>query len=114
MRHMLRLYVDARLADVSPEPPVVNVTADAGRSSHMNSPQDPQRESAMSQTNRRGMDPEGPQSPPWGLLLIFGSLGAHKKTRGPRNGGLSAYLQFRFLCFVCPIRFSKGNANAAH
>src|SRR5258705_10569423 len=65
---------------VSPAPPVVNVrpSADAG--------------------NRGARAARRPRTPANHPILLFGSLGACHKTRGPRDGGLSAYL--RFLIFV--------------
>jgi hypothetical protein len=46
--------------------------------------------------------PDGPQRLPWGLLLIFGSLWSHRKTRGPRDRAPSAYLRFSFFVFRLP------------
>ena len=43
----------------------------------------------------------------------FGSLWEHRFPGDRATVPLQHICVVRFLCFVCPIRFSKGNANAA-
>ena len=50
-----------------------------------------------------------------GRFAIFpGPSGSINKRGARATPPLQHICNFRFLCFVCPIRFSKGNANAAH
>jgi hypothetical protein len=59
---------------------------------------------------RCNTDSDGPTTARW----FRGSFGGVRLRRDRATAPLQHICVFRFLCFVCPIRFSIGNANAAH
>jgi hypothetical protein len=66
--------------------------------SQMNSSQDPQRESGMSQMNRRGTThPRDCKAYRGACYSVAGSPRGQNHPRGPRDRTTSAYLQFPFL-----------------
>jgi hypothetical protein len=57
---------------------------------------------------RCNTDSDGPTTARW----FRGSFGGVRLRRDRATAPLQHICVFRFLCFVCPIRFSIGNANA--